>query len=96
MNILTIASTITAITAIVTAIYKVLKLIDKLQDKYEELTDLLNENTLLTYKIVLVNEKFSLKERIEAGEKYLKMKDDAYVRKVVARLLEEYDKEITE
>ena len=97
MSILTIGSTITAITVIITTIVKLLKLYDKMQNKYEELTELLEENTLLTYRIVLVDEKFSLKERIEAGEKYLKIKDDdVFVRKTVFRLAKEYEEEMSE
>lgn len=93
MTIVTIASTVTAITVIVTAICKLLKLYDKTQQRYEDIVTLLNKNTLLTYRLVIFSEDFSLEERIEAGEAYLKLDDDVVIRRLCKRLVEEYEQE---
>lgn len=93
MLIVTIASVITAITVIVTTVYKLLKLYDKTQQRCEDLVDLLNKNTLLTYKLVLYSKDFSLEDRIDAGEAYLKLDDDTVIRRYCDRLVEKYEQE---
>lgn len=91
MLIVTIASVITAITVIVTTVYKLLKLYDKTQQRCEDLVDLLNKNTLLTYKLVLYSKDFSLEDRIDAGEAYLDLDDDTVIRRYCNRLVKEYE-----
>ena len=86
-----VASAVTAVTVIITAIVKLLKLYDNLQQRYEDTMDLLNENTLLTYKIIILDENFALKDRIDACEKYLKMSENGIIRGLYERLLVEYE-----
>ena len=90
-SIAAIASGVTAVTVIVTAIVKLLKLYDNMQQRYEDTMDLLNENTLLTYKIIILDENFALKDRIDACEKYLKMSENGIIRRLYERLLVEYE-----
>lgn len=95
----TIASLITAITVILTGFYKAYKFIRNTEEKYDlidEKFDKLNEtmriNTIHLLKIAVLDEDLPLTDRIHAGEEYLKLGGNGFVKKKYERLLEEYDK----
>ena len=64
--IITIASVITAITTIVTAIVSIYKLVRSVEKKIDRFENNLNANTLSTLRLVIINEKMPLSERLNA------------------------------
>lgn len=91
MNLLTIASIVSAITVLITAVYKIFKLYTKVQDKYEDTMHAIKTNTLLCLKLILYSDKFSIEERLEAGEKFLEIDNDTLVKSMYEHLLDEYE-----
>lgn len=65
-TIITIASVITAITAIISAIVAVYKLVRSVEKKIDRFENNLSENTLNTLRLVIINEKMPLSERLKA------------------------------
>lgn len=88
-----IASIITAITIIVTATFKVLKVIKTLYTKLHEFQESINENTMYTLKLVVLNENLDMEERISAGKRYLELGGNGFVHAVYNKLLEEEEQE---
>ena len=87
------ASIITAITIIVTATVKVLKVIKTLYTKLHEFQESINENTMYTLKLVVLNENLDIEERISAGKRYLELGGNGFVHAVYNKLLEEEEQE---
>lgn len=87
------ASTITAITIIVTATFKVLKVIKTLYTKLHEFQESINENTMYTLKLVVINENLDREERISAGKRYLELGGNGFVHAVYDKLVEEEEQE---
>lgn len=87
------ASIITAITIIVTATFKVLKVIKTLYTKLHEFQESINENTMYTLKLVVLNENLDMEERISAGKRYLELGGNGFVHAVYNKLLEEDEQE---
>lgn len=88
-----IASIITAITIIVTATFKVLKMFTTLYTKLHEFQESINENTMYTLKLVVLNENLDMEERISAGKRYLELGGNGFVHAVYNKLLEEEEQE---
>lgn len=88
-----IASIITAITIIVTATFKVLKMFTTLYNKIHEFQESINENTMYTLKLVVLNENLDMEERISAGKRYLELGGNGFVHAVYNKLLEEEEQE---
>lgn len=87
------ASIITAITIIVTATFKVLKMIKTLYTKIHEFQESINENTMYTLKLVVLNENLDIEERISAGKRYLELGGNGFVHAVYDKLVEEEEQE---
>jgi hypothetical protein len=87
------ASIISAITIIVTATFKILKTIKTLYDKIHEFQDSINENTMYTLKLVVLNENLDIEERISAGKRYLELGGNGFVHAVYNKLVEEEEQE---
>lgn len=87
------ASIITAITIIVTATFKVLKVFKTLYTKLHEFQESINENTMYTLKLVVLNENLDMEERISAGKRYLELGGNGFVHAVYNKLLEEKEQE---
>ena len=64
--IITTGSVITAITAIITAIVSIYKLVRSVEKKIDRFENNLNDNTLSTLRLVIINEKMPLSERLKA------------------------------
>lgn len=64
--IITIGSVITAITTIVTAIVAIYKLVRSVEKKIDRFENNLADNTLNTLRLVIINEKMPLPERLRA------------------------------
>lgn len=86
-----IASLMTIITFLVGA-YKYAKRFeqrfDNIDDHFKNLDKDLRENTLMTLKIVIMNDELSLEERIIAGEKYIRLGGNGFVKEIYNKLLE--------
>ena len=88
-----IASIITAITIIVTATFKILKMFTTLYTKIHEFQESINENTMYTLKLVVLNENLDMEERISAGKRYLELGGNGFVHAVYNKLLEVEEQE---
>lgn len=92
MDIIQISAYVTAIGVIglgLSKIYKTIKLID---NKIVEFNNNLNENTLSTLRLVIINEKMPLTERLKAGAEYTKLGGNGEVHALYDFLCEEYKK----
>lgn len=87
------ASIITSITIIVTATVKVLKMIKSLYTKLHEFQESIDENTMYTLKLVVLNENLDIEERISAGKRYLELGGNGFVHAVYNKLVEEEEEE---
>lgn len=67
---------------------------DNMDDHFKKLDNDLAENSIMTLKIIIMNDKLSLDERILAGEKYISLGGNGFVKKVYDELLEEKMKSI--
>ena len=92
-NILLIASIITAVTVIGTFLFKLYKFFRTLEDKYDDMNELLKSNTIHLLKIAVLDDKLPLTDRIHAGEQYIKLGGNGFIKKKYERLLEEYEKQ---
>ena len=92
-NILLIASIITAVTVIVTFLFKLYKFFRTLEGKYDDMNELLKSNTIHLLKIAVLDDKLPLTDRIHAGEQYIKLGGNGFIKKKYERLLEEYEKQ---
>ena len=87
------ASIITALTIIITATFKVLKTIKTLYTKIHDFQESINENTMYTLKLVVLNENLDIEERISAGKRYLELGGNGFVHAVYDKLVEEEEQE---
>lgn len=80
------------------ALYKFARKIEKRFDTIDshcENIDLnLNNNTLMTLKLVILNDKLSLDERITAGELYIKLGGNGFVKSYYEKLIEKKLQEV--
>lgn len=90
-SILVAASVVTALTAITAFLFKIYKFFRKLEMKYDEMNDLLKNNTIHLLKIAVLDDKLPLTDRIHAGEQYIKLGGNGFIKKKYEKLLEEYE-----
>lgn len=90
-SILITASVITALTAISAFLFKIYNFFRKLEKKYDEMNELLKNNTIHLLKIAVLDEDLPLTDRIHAGEQYIKLGGNGFIKKKYERLLEEYE-----
>ena len=83
---------ITAITVIFTFIVKTYNFARNLEKKYEGIDSMLKTNTLHILKIAVLNDNLPLTDRINAGEQYIKLGGNGFVKKKYEHLLDEYEK----
>lgn len=60
----------------------------QLDDKVSEISDELKENSLETYKMVIMNDKIPLDERIKCGKKYIGLDGNGAIKRKVEELEE--------
>lgn len=82
MSVVAVAGYCTAITTIVVFVVGILKVIKKI----DKVIDDFDENTILTLKLVIINEHLPLSERVEAGRKYIDKGGNGAVKKLVQEL----------
>ena len=92
MDIIQIAAYVTAIGVIALGLSKIYKTIKLIDDKIVEFNDNLTENTLSTLRLVIINEKMPLNERLKSGMKYTEMGGNGEVHALYEFLCEEYKK----
>ena len=93
-NIITVASVITAITTIVGAITTIYKLVRSIEKKVDKFENNLSTNTLSTLRLVIINEKMPLSERLKAGQKYTELGGNGEVHALYEALRDKYKKEV--
>ena len=76
---------IVAIASFLIGVYKVIKGLEKLKEH-------INENTIYVLKLVILNNELSIEERIHAGDRYIALGGNGYVKHIYQSLLEEIDK----
>lgn len=85
-----ISTYIAAITTIATFIFKTYKLVQNLVNKFEDFEKNLNQNTLSTLRLTIINEKMPLSERLNAGKLYVDMGGNGEIHALYDLLCEEY------
>lgn len=90
------ASIITALTVIVTATIKVCKAIKMIATKLHEFQQSMEENTMYTLKLVVLNNELDRQERIDAGKRYLELHGNGFVHAVYDNLVKEAEQENVE
>lgn len=93
-TIITIGSMITAVIAIATAVGSLYKLIRKVDIKIDKFETNLRENTLSTLRLVIINEKMPLNERLKAGEKYVELGGNGEIHALYDALQEKYKEKV--
>lgn len=91
-----IASTITAITVILTATIKVCRAIKMIAMKLHDFQQSMEENTMYTLKLVVLNNELDRQERIDAGKRYLELNGNGFVHAVYDNLVKEEAEENVE
>ena len=94
-----IASCVTAITVILTGFWRVHKFIrnteekyDKIEDKFEKINETMRINTIHLLKIAVLDEDLPITDRIHAGEEYIALGGNGFIKKKYEKLLEEYER----
>jgi len=68
--------------------------IDGIGEDIKEIKDDLKENTIITYKNAILNDKLDKSERIEIGHKYIDLGGNGVAKKIVNKLEDEVYDEI--
>lgn len=87
-----VAGIIGAIVTIVSFFYSLYKVAKKI----DSIVHSIDENTMYTLKLVILNKELSIEERIHAGDRYISLGGNGYVKQVYKHLCEEVEKEIEE
>ena len=88
-----LASLLTALTIIVTTFIKIFKVMRAVADKIHEFQEIMEENTMYTLKLVILNEDLSLEERIHAGDRYIELHGNGYVHSIYDQLKKEVEQQ---
>ena len=91
-NIIFIATVVGGIGTFVGVLYKMYKFARSIEEKYEEMNELIKENTIHILKIAVLNEDLPITDRITAGERYMVLGGNGFVKKKYLKLLDEYEK----
>lgn len=91
-NIMFIATILGGIGTIIGILYKMYKFVRNIEEKYEEMNELIKENTIHILKIAVLNEDLPITDRINAGERYMSLGGNGFVKKKYLKLLDEYEK----
>lgn len=101
MNIFYIASVITALTTIIIALYKVTILVKKFinyiendKKEREHIADELKTIKLYVLKLVILDDKLSLQERLCAGDEYVANGGNGFVKGVYKKLQREVEQSV--
>jgi cell division protein FtsL len=95
-NIILMASIITALTVIITTAIKLYKAIKMIATKLHDFQQSIEENTMYTLKLVVLNNELDRQERIDAGKRYLELHGNGFVHAVYDNLVKEAEQENVE
>lgn len=95
-NIILMASIITALTVIITTAIKLYKAIKMIAMKLHDFQQSMEENTMYTLKLVVLNNELDRQERIDAGKRYLELNGNGFVHAVYDNLVKEAEQENVE
>lgn len=84
-----IATAILTLSGFIGGIWKMFKKINDFQEN-------LNYNTLISLKLLIINEQIPLDERVMAGEKYISLGGNGAIKQLVNKLTEELANEYVE
>ncbi len=94
-SIVTILSAIGLLIKIFISVYKIARKLEKYiedtQEYRKKADERIDENTIYTLKLVIMNNDLSLEERIAAGDKYVALGGNGYVKHIYQNLLEKID-----
>lgn len=90
------ASIITALTVIITTAIKLYKAIKMIATKLHDFQQSMEENTMYTLKLVVLNNELDRQERIDAGKRYLELNGNGFVHAVYDNLVKEVEQENVE
>lgn len=91
-TVLIVGSVITALTVILTFFVKLYNFFNNLEKKYDEINVMIKANTVHVLKLAVLNDNLPITDRIHAGEEYIKLGGNGFVKKRYEKLLDEYDK----
>ena len=91
-NIIFIATVVGGIGTLVGVLYRMYRLARSIEEKYEEMNELIKENTIHILKIAVLNEDLPITDRINAGERYMALGGNWFVKEKYLKLLDEYEK----
>lgn len=94
MGIVQISGIITAILVIVAFLVKIYKLISSVEKKINTFEENLKDNTLSTYRLVIINENMPLSERLNAGKKYVDMGGNGEIHALYDALQDKFKKSV--
>ena len=81
-----------------TVLYKFARNIEKRFDRidthFKNIDENLNKNTVMTLKLVIMDEKLSLDERISAGEQYVQLGGNGFVKSYCEKLVDKKLEEV--
>lgn len=83
-QIIAFVGTVITIVSFFIGLYKIVRNLERLKDN-------IDENTMYTLKLVILNKELSLEERIHAGDRYIALNGNGYVKHVYEGLLKELD-----
>lgn len=72
------------------------KRFDNMDTHFKNIDENLNNNTLMTLKLVIMDEKLSLDERIAAGETYVNLGGNGFVKSYYKKMVEKKLEEVEE
>lgn len=93
-EIITIGATLSAVITIITAVISVYKIVRKIDKKLEHFENNLQENTLSTLRLVIINEKMPINERLNAGKKYVELGGNGEIHATYEALKEKYKEKV--
>lgn len=70
------------------------KRFDKIDLHFEKIDNNLNKNTIMTLKSVILDERLSLDERISAGEQYVQLGGNGFIKSYYEKLVDKKLKEV--
>lgn len=87
-----IATILGVLGTVIGILFKTYKFARSIEEKYEEMNELIKENTIHILKIAVLNENLPITDRINAGERYMALGGNGFVKKKYLKLLDEYEK----
>lgn len=95
IDLIVVASVITAATTILGVFWKLHLLLVKINDKIDSYDKTINDNTISILRMALLSDDIPILDRIEAGKKYLELGGNGYGKIVYNQLIKEVETEVS-